>query len=54
MHTVGCPLTKNRSPWCFRLCKPHGKYGACGRIAPHTLRSRIQKAIDEYEQEKSA
>jgi hypothetical protein len=46
---LGCPLTRNRSAWCFHLCTPgaEGK-GDCGRLAPHSLRSRIQIGIDEY------
>jgi len=35
---LGCPLTKNRSAWCFRLCIPDTLgSGRCGRIAPHSL-----------------
>ena len=43
---VGCPLTRNRSPWCFRICTPgsDGK-GECGRVAPHALLSSTQVAI---------
>jgi hypothetical protein len=47
---LGCPLTKNRSPWCFRLCEPDQQnFGHCGRIAPHGLKSRIQLSIENYE-----
>lgn len=51
---LGCPLTRNRSPWCFRLCVPDpaGK-GVCGRIAPHGFQSRIQKGIEAHNGEKS-
>jgi hypothetical protein len=49
---LGCPMTKNRSPWCFRLCAPDAaSIGRCGRIAPHALRSRIQIGIDEFKSE---
>jgi acyl-coenzyme A thioesterase PaaI-like protein len=43
---LGCPLTRDRTAWCFRLCVPdaHGK-GQCGRIAPHGLKGRTQLAI---------
>lgn len=43
---LGCPLTKNRTAWCFRLCvpDPSGK-GRCGRVAPHGLTGRTQAAI---------
>ena len=45
----GCPLTKNRSPWCFRLCKPNADgTGFCGRVAPHGFKSRIQQAIEDF------
>jgi hypothetical protein len=46
---LGCPLTKNRSAWCFRLCIPNAfGNGNCGRIAPHSLTSRIQQSIIDY------
>jgi uncharacterized protein (TIGR00369 family) len=46
---LGCPLTRNRSPWCFRLCIPDDEgSGECGRIAPHGLKSRIQLGIENY------
>lgn len=46
---LGCPLTRNRSAWCFRLCKPDAEgNGRCGRIAPHSLKSNIQSAIEKH------
>lgn len=50
---LGCPLTRNKSPWCFRLCAPdvEGK-GRCGRIAPHTLKGRTQLAIEAHKKKK--
>ena len=45
---VGCPLTKNRSAWCYRLCAPVDGLGACGRVAPHALRGRTDLAIEKY------
>jgi hypothetical protein len=46
---LGCPLTKNRSPWCFRLCKPNADgSGLCGRVAPHGLKSHIQEGIEAF------
>lgn len=46
---LGCPMTKNRSPWCFRLCKPHDDgTGVCGRVAPHGFKSYIQQGIEDY------
>lgn len=46
---LGCPLTKNRSPWCFRTCKPNvDGTGLCGRVAPHAFKSRIQQGIEDF------
>ena len=46
---LGCPMTKNRSPWCFRICKPSFEgNGQCGRVAPHSLKGNIQLGIIEY------
>lgn len=46
---LGCPLTKNRSPWCFRVCKPKADgTGSCGRLAPHSFKSRIQQGIEDF------
>jgi uncharacterized protein (TIGR00369 family) len=48
---LGCPLTRNRSPWCFRLCVPEESgEGFCGRLAPHGMQSRIQRGIAERNQ----
>jgi hypothetical protein len=44
----GCPLTRNRSNWCFRLCTPKAGRGRCGRLAPHGFLSRIQQAILDH------
>lgn len=46
---LGCPLTKSRTAWCFRLCVPDGDgRGECGRVAPHGLLGRTQKAIEAH------
>jgi len=46
---LGCPLTRNQTPWCFRLCAPNAEgKGRCGRIAPHTLKGKTQLAIEAY------
>ena len=46
---LGCPLTRNRTAWCFRLCTPDKEgHGRCGRIAPHSLKSAVQKAIESH------
>ncbi len=48
---LGCPLTRNRTAWCFRMCTPdHEGHGRCGRIAPHSLKSAIQTAIESHNQ----
>jgi len=53
-HTyLGCAVTRNRTAWCYRICPPDKKgIGRCGRIAPHSLRSTIQVAIEKYKQNK--
>lgn len=46
---LGCPMTKNRSPWCFRMCRPNADgTGYCGRVAPHSFKSRIQQGIEDF------
>ena len=46
---LGCPLTNNRSPWCFRMCKLNADgTGFCGRVAPHGFKSRIQQGIEDF------
>ena len=52
---LGCALTRNRSAWCFRICTPdEGGKGVCGRLAPHSLRSRIQQGITDYKRRQLA
>jgi acyl-coenzyme A thioesterase PaaI-like protein len=52
---LGCPLTRNRSPWCFRMCTPDFEgHGHCGRIAPHSLTGTIQAGIQEYNKRQRA
>jgi uncharacterized protein (TIGR00369 family) len=46
---LGCPLTHNRTPWCFRICIPDVEgNGQCGRLAPHSFKSRIQTGIEAH------
>jgi len=46
---LGCPLTRNRTAWCFRLCSPDDEgNGRCGRIAPHGLTGRTKSSIEQY------
>ena len=53
-HTyLGCPLTRNRSAWCFRICTPDPEgTGKCGRVAPHSLLSSTQLAIKKHDEKK--
>ncbi len=52
---LGCPMTRNRSPWCFRMCKPKADgTGFCGRVAPHGFKSRIQQGIEDYKKRQVA
>ncbi len=47
---LGCPETRNRTPWCFRMCKLNADgTGLCGRVAPHGFKSRIQLGIEAFE-----
>jgi hypothetical protein len=41
----GCPLTKNRSNWCYKMCAPKDGIGYCGRVAAHGILGRTQSAI---------
>jgi len=54
-HTyLGCAVTRNKTAWCYRICPPDEKgIGRCGRIAPHSLKSAIQLAIEKHNQKKS-
>lgn len=50
---LGCPLTRNRAAWCFRLCKPDDEgHGRCGRVAPHGLTGFTAQSIAAFKQEK--
>jgi len=50
---LGCPLTRNKSPWCFRICTPAPDgTGECGRVAPHSLMSSTQMAIVKHKKKK--
>jgi len=50
----GCPLTKNWTPWCFRMCKPNADgTGFCGRVAPHGFKSRIQQGIEDFKKKQA-
>ena len=49
-RSLGCVVTKNRSAWCNQFCKPEDENGVglCGRLAPHSVKGRTQKAIESY------
>ncbi len=50
---LGCPLTNNRTAWCFRLCAPDKEgHGRCGRLAPHAMKSKIQLGIERHNAKK--
>jgi hypothetical protein len=42
---LGCVITRHRAASCRRICVPIDGIGACGRLAPHAMVSRIQAAI---------
>lgn len=51
---LGCPITKNRTPWCFRICRPNADgTGLCGRVAPHGMKDRIQQGIEEFKKQQA-
>ena len=51
---LGCPLTKNRSPWCFRMCQLNADgTGFCGRVAPHGFKSHIQQGIEDFKKKQA-
>ena len=47
-RTLRCPMVGHQATWCRFLCKPIEGIGLCGRNAPHHLRSRFQRAIENY------
>jgi hypothetical protein len=50
---LGCPLTRNRSAWCYRLCVPDPDgTGQCGRIAPHSLKGEVALSIERHRENK--
>ena len=50
----GCPLTKNRTNWCYAMCVPENGLGLCGRPAGHAQLSKTQLAILEHRRRKEA
>jgi len=43
--TMHCVAARNQVGWCRGLCTPVDGHGPCGRVAPHALIGRTQKAI---------
>ena len=51
----GCPLTRHQGLKCFRSCVPAADdRGPCGRIAPHSIKSQIQQAIENHKRRLTA
>lgn len=48
-RTIQCPMNGHQISWCMGLCKPIGKLGHCGRLAPHAMIGRTQAAIMAYQ-----
>jgi hypothetical protein len=49
-NTIRCPLAGHQAGWCRGLCTPVDDHGLCGRLAPHSLRGRTQRAIADYQE----
>ncbi len=49
-----CPHVRYQATWCRRLCKPIDGMGQCGRMAPHGMKDRIQRAIARQLAEEAA
>lgn len=48
----GCVMTHDHTRWCFGICKPVKGVGQCGRLYPHALKSRRQRAIRRWQLER--
>ena len=40
-----CPHVRYQATWCRRMCVPVEGMGQCGRMAPHGMKDKIQRAI---------
>lgn len=49
-----CPFVGFQVSWCRGICKPINGYGQCGRLAPHAMLDRTQRAIAAYNARKRA
>jgi len=52
-RTTRCRAVAGLTKWCYGLCEPDNGYGLCGRVAPHAVKGRTQKAIAKYLAEKA-
>ena len=52
LGNYGCVMTHDHTRWCFGICKPKKGVGQCGRLYPHTLKSRRQRAIAEWQKQR--
>ncbi|MBW2527317.1 MAG: hypothetical protein JRI23_24255 [Deltaproteobacteria bacterium] len=43
-----CPMVGHQASWCRGLCRPLDGHGICGRLAPHAMLDRTQRAILRY------
>jgi hypothetical protein len=46
--TLRCPFNGHQVSWCRGLCEPINNHGHCGRLAPHLMIDRTQRAIASY------
>jgi hypothetical protein len=53
-NTIRCPLAGHQVGWCRGLCTPIDDVGLCGRIAPHSLQGRTQRAIAAQQADEAA
>ena len=47
-RTLPCPMVGHQASWCRMLCNPIDGHGLCGRLAPHGLIGKTQRAIKDY------
>ncbi len=54
-RVIRCPVNGNQVSWCRGLCTPDAAgIGICGRIAPHVMVDRTQRAIASYKERTEA
>jgi hypothetical protein len=41
-------MVGHQASWCRGLCRPLDGHGICGRLAPHAMLDRTQRAILRY------